>query len=332
MNELFQIQPQWARARCLRSSPLAIGVEMPDRPIRAERPFTPLLLLLAIAYLMAVLTPTSASAARLDSAEALAAWAKSKNWTKTSYGIGYESDNVGSFDIWLVYDRTQTLIPFNRSYKSAGREPRSVTDIGENITIAGGIPATRHYLLNVHEPSGNEIEVWEYYCHDYRVLMRAHRDTQIGQVGSDPLALLLDYIAFVNKYLNVKPPKSDSKSPCDGLKKRLSNYIVAGNITLKSISDLKKQIDVLSGHSVYSTGYFQEYQNTRLGNDPNWDKKSSDILQSAAGGAPSLGYLYNKSAWIIHLNKQIQAQTQNLRKNDSEIDRVRHEMQQLGFK
>ena len=71
MNELFQIQPQWARAHYLRSNPLAIGVEMPDRPIRAERPFTPLLLLLAIVYLMAVLTPTSASAARLDSAEAL---------------------------------------------------------------------------------------------------------------------------------------------------------------------------------------------------------------------------------------------------------------------
>ena len=205
MNELFQIQPQWARARCLKSNPLAIGVEMPDRPMRAERPFTPLLLLLAIVYLMAVLTPTSAGAAGLDSAEALAAWAKSKNWTKTSYGIGYESDKVGSFDIWLVYDRTQTLIPFNRSYKSAGREPRSVTDIGENITIAGGIPATRQYLLNVHEPSGHESEKWEYYCHDYRVLMRAHRDTQIGQAGSDPLALLENYIAFVNKYLNVKP-------------------------------------------------------------------------------------------------------------------------------
>jgi len=81
MNELFQILSQWARARCLRSNPLAIGVEMPNRPIRAERPFTPLLLLLAIVYLMVVLTPTSTSVAKLDSAEALAAWAKSKNWT-----------------------------------------------------------------------------------------------------------------------------------------------------------------------------------------------------------------------------------------------------------
>ncbi|MBW2622963.1 MAG: DNRLRE domain-containing protein, partial [Deltaproteobacteria bacterium] len=205
MNELFQIQPQWARARCLRSNPLAIGVEMPDRPIRAERPFTPLLLLLAIGYLMAVLTPTSASAARLDSAEALAAWAKSKNWTKTSYGIGYKSDKINSFDIWIVYDRTPTLIPFKNSSKGSGRDPQAVTETGENITIAGGIPATRLYLSLVRTASGHESEKWEYYCHDYRVLMRAHRDTQIGQAGSDPLALLENYIAFVNKYLNVKP-------------------------------------------------------------------------------------------------------------------------------
>ena len=205
MNELFQIQPQWARAHYLRSNPLAIGVEMPDRPIRAERPFTPLLLLLAIVYLMAVLTPTSASAARLDSAEALAAWAKSKNWTKTSYGIGYKSDKIGSFDIWIVYDRTLTLIPFNESWLGSGRDPEAVTRTGENITIAGGIPATRRYLSIVRTASGGDRENWEYYCHDYRVLMRAHRDPHIGQVGSDPLALFENYIAFVNKYLNVKP-------------------------------------------------------------------------------------------------------------------------------
>ena len=221
MNELFQIQPQWARARCLRSNPLAIGVEMPDRPMRAERPFTPLLLLLAIVYLMAVLTPTSASAARLDSAEALAAWAKSKNWTKTSYGIGYKSDKINSFDIWIVYDRTPTLIPFNESWESDGRNPQAVTRTGENITIAGGIPATLLYTSLVHEDSGHESEKWEYYCHDYRVLMRAHRDTQIGQAGSDPLALLENYIAFVNKYLDVKPPKDENckeDKDCDGIR------------------------------------------------------------------------------------------------------------------
>ena len=220
MNELFQIQPQWARARCLRRNPLAIGVEMPDRPMRAERPFTPLLLLLAIVYLMAVLTPTSAIAARLDSAEALAAWAKSKNWTKTSYGIGYKSDKINSFDIWIVYDRTPTLIPFNESWESGGRNPEAVTRTGENITIAGGIPATLLYNSLVHEDSGHESEKWEYYCHDYRVLMRAHRDTRIGQAGSDPLALLENYIAFVNKYLNVKPPKDENckeDKDCDGI-------------------------------------------------------------------------------------------------------------------
>lgn len=227
MNELFQIQPQCARARFLRSNPLAIEVEMPDRPMRAERPFALPLLLLAIVYLMTVLTPTSASAARLDSAEALAAWAKSKNWTKTSYGIGYESDKINSFDIWLVYDRTPTLTPFNESWKGSGRDPEAVTRTGENITIAGGIPATLLYLSRVRKASGDESEKWEYYCHDYRVLMRAHRDTQIGQVGSDPLALLENYIAFVNKYLNVQPPK-DKKDVMDNIDTPPPGKIIGG--------------------------------------------------------------------------------------------------------
>lgn len=207
MNELFQIQSQWVRARCFKSDPLAIGVEMPDRPMRAERPFTPLFLLLAIVSLVAVLTPTSA-AAELDSFEALAAWAKSKNWLDDNSNNGYKSDENNSFDISIHHDRGPTLTPFNESRKSAGRFWEAVTRTGKNITVAGGIPAYALYTSIVNH-GGRDAEIWEYYCHDYRVLVRAHREASDGQAGSDPLALLENYIAFVNTYLNVKPPDDE---------------------------------------------------------------------------------------------------------------------------
>lgn len=193
--------------------------------MRAKRPFAPLLLLLAIVSLMAVLTPTSVSAAGLDSPEALAAWAKSKKWPKESYGIGYKnSDKITSFDIFIVYDRPEKLKPFDGSYISKGKIDRTVIYTGENITIAGGIPATLIYTSQVYEDGSGESEVWEYYCHDYRVLMRAHRDPSIGQTGSDPLALLENYIAFVKKYLNVKPPGGKVVEDEDGIPLEVKVY------------------------------------------------------------------------------------------------------------
>jgi len=176
-------------------------------------PFTPFFLLLAIVYLMAILTPTSASAAGRDSVEVLAAWAKSKNWPKDPYSSrGYRSDKNLSFDIHIVYDRGSTLVPFNNRRKTNGRSAQTVTETGENITIASGIPAYRLYTSIVHEEGntsflhedgGRDYEKWEYYCHDYRVLIRAHRDNYTGSTGSDPLALLEDYITFVNNYPNI---------------------------------------------------------------------------------------------------------------------------------
>ncbi len=224
MDELCQIEPQWARDRCLMSAPLAMGVEVSDKPMRVERPFVPLLLLLTIISSMAALTPTSASAAGLDSPEALAAWAKSKKWTKESYGIGYKSDKVNSFDIFIVYDRTQKLKPFDESYISKGKINRTIINTGENITVAGGIPATLLHNSIVHDDGSKDTERWEYYCHDYRVLIRGHRDMRIGQTGSDPFALLEDYIAFVKKFLNVKPPGGKVVEDEDGIPLEVKVY------------------------------------------------------------------------------------------------------------
>lgn len=119
--------------------------------------------------------------------------------------------------------------------------------------------------------------------------------------------------------------------PCEKLKKTLSDYIWGKNLTLKSISDLKKQMDVLSGHSTFNTGYLNEYQNNTLGDDPNWTAKNLSILKYGAGGG-TVSYLYNKEKWKSQLNKSIQLQTQNLRKTDSEIAKVKREIQQRKCK
>ena len=62
------------------------------------------------------------------------------------------------------------------------------------------------------------------------------------------------------------------------------------------MSDFQKQIDVLSQHNPFNTGYFNEYQNNTLGNDPVWNKINLQILQSGAGGGTA-SYLYDKEKW-----------------------------------
>jgi hypothetical protein len=126
-------------------------------------------------------------------------------------------------------------------------------------------------------------------------------------------------------------PCKDEKPKCEELKKTLSDYIRARNLTLESIGDFNKQVDVLSRHSAFNTGYLNEYQNNTLGDDPNWTAKNLTILKYGAGGG-TVSYLYNKEKWKNQLNKSIQLQTQNLRKTDDEIAKVKREIQQRGCK
>lgn len=128
------------------------------------------------------------------------------------------------------------------------------------------------------------------------------------------------------------PDIPDSKRQCEELKKTLAESIGCRNMTLKSIGDLKKQIDVVSRPSAFNTGYYNEAQNNTLGNDPTWTKKNLIIINYASGGAPSLKKLYNKDIWVKSLNKQIQRQTVNLQIIDSEIAKVKREIQQRGCK
>lgn len=101
------------------------------------------------------------------------------------------------------------------------------------------------------------------------------------------------------------------------------------NITLKSIRDIQKQVDKLSAHSAFNTGYLNEYQNNTLGDDPEWSKKNSYILDHGAGGGTA-SYLINKPKWINQLNKSKQLQVLNLEKVDDEITNVKKEMQEMG--
>ncbi len=124
-------------------------------------------------------------------------------------------------------------------------------------------------------------------------------------------------------------PCPGENSKCEELKKSLAIFTEARKMTIQSIGDYQKQIDALNQHNPHNTGYLNEYQNNTLGNDPVWNKKNLQILQSGAGGGTA-SYLYNTEKWKNQLNKSIELQTLNLEKINWEISKLEEQLKQLG--
>lgn len=137
--------------------------------------------------------------------ETLTAWAEQKGWSQFSAypWLGYRSDEYGSYDISIVHDRPEEWMkrpPYNREERG---DYSYYAEIREPITVAGGLAAWREYhkqtlfeAPNSKPGDAKEHENWEYYCHEYLVVVRAQRSTADNSHGSDPIGILEEYIAF----------------------------------------------------------------------------------------------------------------------------------------
>lgn len=110
------------------------------------------------------------------------------------------------------------------------------------------------------------------------------------------------------------------------LQKQLSTYQGIRDTILQSIGDTQRQIDALDKPDPRNTGYFNEYQNNSLGNDPHWTKKELEILEK---GYPGVRYLYNKEAWARHLDTQLKLQQENLAAADALIADIQRKLRDL---
>lgn len=160
-------------------------------------------LLAAALCLMAGLSSVGIAAPTHE--ETLTTWAEQKGWSQfSSYPwLGYRSDEYGSYDISIVHDRSEEWMK-RPPYNGENRTDYSYyAEIREPITVAGGIPAWREYhkqtlfeAPNSKPGDAKEHENWEYYCHEYLVVVRAQRSTADNSHGSDPIGILEEYIAF----------------------------------------------------------------------------------------------------------------------------------------
>ena len=110
------------------------------------------------------------------------------------------------------------------------------------------------------------------------------------------------------------------------LEKQLSTYQEIRDELLQSIGDKQKQIDALNKPDPRNTGYFNEYQNNTLGNDPHWNKEELEILEK---GYPGVLYLYNKDAWARNLDTQLKLQQENLAAADALIADIQRRLRDL---
>ncbi|NCC23983.1 MAG: hypothetical protein EOM25_02095 [Deltaproteobacteria bacterium] len=107
------------------------------------------------------------------------------------------------------------------------------------------------------------------------------------------------------------------------LEKMLAQYLRIKDMTMESIRQYRKKIEVLNRPDLLNTGYLNEYQGNVLGNDPQWTAEESKILDSGWSGAE---YLYNKGKWIEQLEKSIRLQEKNLAKIEADIAAVREKL------
>jgi hypothetical protein len=153
--------------------------------------------------------------------ETLTAWAEQKGWSQFSAypWLGYRSDEYGSYDISIVHDRPEEWMkrpPYNREERG---DYSYYAEIREPITVAGGLAAWREYhkqtlfeAPNSKPGDAKEHENWEYYCHEYLVVVRAQRNTADNSKGSDPIGILEEYIAFARGNVS-EPVPTASEEP-----------------------------------------------------------------------------------------------------------------------
>jgi len=171
-----------------------------------------LILLAAVFCLLAGLS--SASIAGQTHEETLTAWAEQKGWSQFEYypWLGFRSDEHGSYDISIVHDRTEQMMQRPAYNKDHRIDYYYYADNRGPITIAGGLPAFREYHKFARFPAPNdpdgalESEHWEYYCHEYLVVVRAQRCTTDNSNGSDPIGILEEYIAFARGGVSKSAP------------------------------------------------------------------------------------------------------------------------------
>ncbi|MGD9780826.1 MAG: hypothetical protein AB7V14_01595 [Kiritimatiellia bacterium] len=156
--------------------------------------------------------PNRAGAGQMSHEAILTEWATAKGWIVDSFtfsgiGMGFKNKEMQDRDIGIVHDRGhwfETAKPINKTV--SGNNLYTVQSL-ERITVAGGSPAIRTYNLarQSKTPSQEafEAEGWTYYCHDYRVLVIAERDTRTHYANaSDPRGILEDYLAFAQTQLS----------------------------------------------------------------------------------------------------------------------------------
>jgi hypothetical protein len=141
--------------------------------------------------------------------ELLTEWAASKGWivdplSFSQIGMGFRSDEKSTMDIGIVHDRGrwfEQAKPYQRDESYGQCKRRSTL---ERLTVAGH-PTIRTYNYNsekdIRTKAFYEDEGWEYYSHDYRVLIRSQRSTRSNHTGTDPRGLLEDFLAFAKAKL-----------------------------------------------------------------------------------------------------------------------------------
>ena len=218
---------------------------------------------------------------------------------------------------WSGSSWSGTIKVFNEKGEFWGYVPAGVEvtiDVSAVMTAYNNAINTGEYAFRA--PQEIEFEIWFFPRGDGCQVKKATKICEDGTV--------LDVT-------NGDIPCQGGNSKCSELKNNLTMFIDARKATIKSLSDYQKQIDALNQHSPYNTGYLNEYQNNTLGNDPVWNKKNLQILQSGAGGGGA-SYLYNKDKWKAQLNKSIELQTLNLEKINWEITKIEEQITQLGCK
>lgn len=161
------------------------------------------------AVCLVALASESLAAGKDSHEEILTEWAASKGWiadpvTFTRIGMGFRSDEKGTMIIGIVHDRATWFEQAKPYQRAESGELSSHRITLERLTVAGH-PTIRTYNYNsekdIRAKAFYEDEGWEYYCHDYRVLIRSGRSTRSNDTGSDPKGLLEDFLAFAKAKL-----------------------------------------------------------------------------------------------------------------------------------
>lgn len=170
-------------------------------------------LLMSVAFftVIAAAVPYNAAAGQMSHEAILTEWATAKGWIVeptgfSGIGMGFKNKEMPDCTIGIVNNRGhwfETAQPFNKT--DSGNNLYSIKSL-ERITVAGGSPAIRTYDLVRYSKTPSqeafEAEGWVYYCHDYRVLVNAQRDTRTRYAnGTDPRGILNDYLAFAKAKL-----------------------------------------------------------------------------------------------------------------------------------